>query len=260
LELPSVDAGENLLSLAGESIKLVNLHAALDQEFPGKIKLSDFFEHRDIAGLAAHLRESSAYGWGYLAAPGDREPRSGDSVHEAWLDTGVLDAMRSLGRRAQADETDIVIGFFAYVVSRACAKDALTVHLVDNAESELVPCSIDFRSLGGFLSLFGHIARMRRAARVSSLPLERARSAKGSRPKGMIAPMVWMDGTPPYSRELEECSGAVMKLLPGESGLRILLLCDSVVGGENGEAWMRAFTEAVDQAAAKTDPNAEPAR
>ncbi len=256
LAIPSLGIHESLVAAVGESLKLVRLQAALEREFPGRIKLSDFFEYQTISGLAAHLSLSDAYSWDYFPPIGTGLVAQPDNTEKAfpegWLDTEILASLRMLGARTQANETDVLIGLFAFVVSRAAQRTTLSLHIVDYAELELYPCRIDFNTLGGFLSLFRHVADQRRAARLTALPLASVFEIPCSRPTGAIAPMVWINGTSHRAAELKQRSGAVLKLSQGELGLQASLDCDSEsLPSGTREAWLEGFMSAVQQAVNK---------
>jgi len=51
----SIGINDNLFDIGVSSLKLVAIHEKIDQEFPGKVDLTELFEHPTIAELAARL-------------------------------------------------------------------------------------------------------------------------------------------------------------------------------------------------------------
>jgi acyl-CoA synthetase (AMP-forming)/AMP-acid ligase II/aryl carrier-like protein len=50
-----VDVNDNLFEIGASSLKLIEIHENIDREFPGKIDLTELFDHPTIAALAKHL-------------------------------------------------------------------------------------------------------------------------------------------------------------------------------------------------------------
>jgi len=55
-----VDVTDNLFEIGASSLKLIEIHENIDREFPGKIDLTELFDHPTIGELAAHLRGKMA--------------------------------------------------------------------------------------------------------------------------------------------------------------------------------------------------------
>ena len=50
-----LDVNDNLFELGANSLKLIEIHERIDQEYPGKIDLTELFDYPTIAELAHHL-------------------------------------------------------------------------------------------------------------------------------------------------------------------------------------------------------------
>ncbi len=55
LEGKKLDVHDNLFEVGASSLKLIEIHEQIDQEFPGQIDLTELFDFPTIAELAAHL-------------------------------------------------------------------------------------------------------------------------------------------------------------------------------------------------------------
>ena len=55
-----VDPNDNLFELGASSLKLIEIHERIDQEYPGKIDLTELFDFPTIAELARHLENKLA--------------------------------------------------------------------------------------------------------------------------------------------------------------------------------------------------------
>ncbi|HUX74904.1 MAG TPA: non-ribosomal peptide synthetase [Steroidobacteraceae bacterium] len=58
-----IDVDDNLFDIGASSLKLIEIHEAIDRDYPGLIDLTELFDHPTIGKLAAHLQ-------GKLAKPG----------------------------------------------------------------------------------------------------------------------------------------------------------------------------------------------
>jgi len=50
-----VDVNDNLFELGASSLKLIEIHERIDQEYPGQVDLTELFDYPTIAELARHL-------------------------------------------------------------------------------------------------------------------------------------------------------------------------------------------------------------
>ena len=55
-----LDVNDNLFELGASSLKLIEIHERIDQEYPGKIDLTELFDYPTIAELAHHLEAELA--------------------------------------------------------------------------------------------------------------------------------------------------------------------------------------------------------
>jgi acyl carrier protein len=55
LEGKKLDLHDNLFEVGASSLKLIEIHEQIDQQFPGQIDLTELFDFPTIAELAAHL-------------------------------------------------------------------------------------------------------------------------------------------------------------------------------------------------------------
>jgi acyl-CoA synthetase (AMP-forming)/AMP-acid ligase II/acyl carrier protein len=55
LEGKKLDVHDNLFEVGASSLKLIEIHEQIDQQFPGQIDLTELFDYPTIAELAAHL-------------------------------------------------------------------------------------------------------------------------------------------------------------------------------------------------------------
>ncbi|MBS0393764.1 MAG: hypothetical protein JSR54_04015 [Proteobacteria bacterium] len=60
LERGRVGLDDNLFELGASSLKLIEIHEQIDQEFPGEVDLTELFDFPTIAALAGHLRSRLA--------------------------------------------------------------------------------------------------------------------------------------------------------------------------------------------------------
>ena len=51
-----VDVNDNLFEIGASSLKLIEIHENIDRDFPGKIDLTELFDHPTISQLAKHLQ------------------------------------------------------------------------------------------------------------------------------------------------------------------------------------------------------------
>ena len=51
-----IDIDDNLFDLGASSLKLIEIHEHIDRDFPGRIDLTELFDHPTIAQLAKHLQ------------------------------------------------------------------------------------------------------------------------------------------------------------------------------------------------------------
>jgi acyl-CoA synthetase (AMP-forming)/AMP-acid ligase II/aryl carrier-like protein len=50
-----IDVNDNLFEIGASSLKLIEIHENIDRDFPGRIDLTELFDHPTIADLAKHL-------------------------------------------------------------------------------------------------------------------------------------------------------------------------------------------------------------
>ncbi|HEX7242812.1 MAG TPA: beta-ketoacyl synthase N-terminal-like domain-containing protein, partial [Longimicrobiaceae bacterium] len=60
LGVPGVGVADNFFDLGGHSLLLVQVHARLQERFPGRIALTELFAHPTLGALAAHLAHRAA--------------------------------------------------------------------------------------------------------------------------------------------------------------------------------------------------------
>jgi acyl-CoA synthetase (AMP-forming)/AMP-acid ligase II/acyl carrier protein len=78
----AIDISDNLFELGASSLKLIEIHQNIDEQFPGSIDLTEIFDHPTIAQLAAHLRGKLA-----TATPG---PQPGIALRSRGSTMGSL--------------------------------------------------------------------------------------------------------------------------------------------------------------------------
>ncbi|MET0396513.1 MAG: amino acid adenylation domain-containing protein [Longimicrobiaceae bacterium] len=80
LGVPGVGAADNFFDLGGHSLLLVQVHARLQERFPGRIALTDLFTHPTLGSLAAQLAPPTApeapRARPAFARPAPRRPRT----------------------------------------------------------------------------------------------------------------------------------------------------------------------------------------
>jgi len=60
LEGKKIDLGDNLFEVGASSLKLIEIHEQIDQEYPGQIDLTELFDFPTISELAKHLEAKLA--------------------------------------------------------------------------------------------------------------------------------------------------------------------------------------------------------
>ena len=50
-----IGPGDNLFEIGVSSLKLIEIHELIDQEFPGQIDLTEIFDHPTVADMARFL-------------------------------------------------------------------------------------------------------------------------------------------------------------------------------------------------------------
>jgi len=55
-----IDVNDNLFEIGASSLKLIEIHEAIDREYPGKVDLTELFDFPTVAELAAHLQSKLA--------------------------------------------------------------------------------------------------------------------------------------------------------------------------------------------------------
>ncbi len=55
-----IEVDDNLFEIGASSLKLIEIHETIEQDFPGMIDLTELFDHPTISELAAHLQSKLA--------------------------------------------------------------------------------------------------------------------------------------------------------------------------------------------------------
>jgi acyl carrier protein len=60
LDGKTLDVGDNLFEIGASSLKLIEIHQNIEEIFPGRLELTEIFDHPTIAELARHLERKLA--------------------------------------------------------------------------------------------------------------------------------------------------------------------------------------------------------
>jgi hypothetical protein len=160
LDTPKVGIHDNFFELGGNSLLLVELHARLDMEFPGKLALTDLFAYPSVARLAERLNAGTperATKLEGVVFPAEYDADSDSLDHTASFKFRIgsesYGRLREIAKHHKAEISDLLLYIYSYVIADATGQSQVAVHTMLQERDRVNAYSIDESSMediGGF--------------------------------------------------------------------------------------------------------------
>ncbi|WP_379155608.1 amino acid adenylation domain-containing protein [Paenibacillus sp. sgz5001063] len=170
---------DNFFDLGGNSMLAVMLHSRLEAHYPGKLNVADIFVSPTVAGLAEWIDKATGerreLQLALLDFPDNLSVTDYDSSGEGWsFEIGGTD-FESLSRFAAQQRStisDLGLSAYLYVLSSLSAQSEVTIQLLPEEGSGVIPFTVELEGLSGFHELIERVAIQRQeGSRGESYPI-----------------------------------------------------------------------------------------
>lgn len=148
LGIGTIGVHDNFIEYGGNSLLLTQIHDRLDRLYPGKLKITDFFEYPTISQIANLIQSNGRFNVtgiklpaAYFANPGDRL-----SDFTSSLNSRVLLDLRTIARAEDVQLCDILLAAFIFLLKEITEENEINVEVVTDYLEFIVSLSIDFSS------------------------------------------------------------------------------------------------------------------
>lgn len=171
LGIEQVGIHDNFFDLGGNSLLLIQMHGQIERQYPGKLKITDFFTYPTIAALARLLDPAEETGSKLelegVVFPADFFVQQFSPSPPALLDFEIegklLDQLAGIARHEGVDLYDIIASIYLYVLSDNIDQKKMVMYTATSADA-LFPLQIDLEQLSHVAALFHEVYRQRTSA------------------------------------------------------------------------------------------------
>lgn len=144
LGFEKINMFDTFFNMGGSSIQLIEAHALLEKEFPGKTSTADLFAHPTVAKLAGFISSKE-------------EPRIDKGKNELLrftLEESIFSSLKDLASREGLTVYDILLAMYAYELNTMNGQELIRIGVYDPSNNMICPMDIDFSKVGYVEQLF----------------------------------------------------------------------------------------------------------
>ncbi|KNY24966.1 non-ribosomal peptide synthetase [Pseudobacteroides cellulosolvens] len=169
-----VGVRDNFFELGGNSLLLVQMNAAINERYPGKVDVADIFSHPTIEKLAQMIEKEKAFdinclNLGFMPFPpeffSERKGIGEESVLRFKIEEPVYRAMETVTAKRELEFEDILLGAYIYLLSEVSGEQLVHVNTVCDNKGYLNTITVnmnDARNLWTFFQdVHSHIEELR---------------------------------------------------------------------------------------------------
>ncbi|QMV44167.1 non-ribosomal peptide synthetase [Cohnella cholangitidis] len=170
LNVDRVGIRDQFFDIGGHSLLLLRMHAMLDGEYPGKVKVTDLFAYPTIEKLAEFLApiragSESETSLAYIELPGEffsggQELQETGTAFKIQLDETVSKDLIRAGNELNGGLEPILFALYAYLFAQVTKKFDNGIN-VGVSDQKIYPVEVDLRQIGHFSSLAQTFARVK---------------------------------------------------------------------------------------------------
>lgn len=157
LGIDVIGVNEDLTELGVDSIKLVKIHANLEELYPGKLTVANIFGNPSISKLSRFLENGGNIITSAIRLPDDYFNRSNDSEANCFLEfefDGILyNKIKELCCKEDLGLEDILLAVYMFLMSQISCEKAVTVQTMVGSANSIIPVSINFNEVTDFNTL-----------------------------------------------------------------------------------------------------------
>jgi amino acid adenylation domain-containing protein len=166
LGVDRIGINDRFFELGGYSILLIKMHTKIEQLYPGRIKITDYFSYPTIAKLAEFIQGAGTNQPKELPIkpvelPLDYFNVEASSSKEVNLrlnfDESVAAKIFDISKQGDLKTEDILLAAYAYLFGQIAGRDAIAIQTGTGTENRLWSLDIDLGNVNKFIDLAGLI-------------------------------------------------------------------------------------------------------
>lgn len=158
-----VGVDDNFIEMGADSILLSRIYSRIEEIYPGRLSISDFYSYPTISQLANYL--SSCRNISPLTMNLEKEYFNGGWVteeknsYEFKLTGEIFEKIQLISKAKKIKESDLLLAIFLYMVSNISQTKKISIQTMLEEEDTIIPLTIDFNNINDFTKLFSLINR-----------------------------------------------------------------------------------------------------
>ncbi|NLW49043.1 MAG: hypothetical protein GXY86_17145, partial [Firmicutes bacterium] len=162
LGVDRIGINDRFFELGGYSILLIKMHTKIEQLYPGRIKITDYFSYPTIAKLAEFIQGSGTNQPKELPIkpmelPLDYFNVEASSSKEVNLrlnfDESIATKIFNITKEGNIKTEDILLAAYAYLFGQITERDAITIQTGTDNDNQLCSLDIDLENVNKFIDL-----------------------------------------------------------------------------------------------------------
>lgn len=155
LQLELVGVNDNFFDLGGNSMRLVKMHAAVDKQYPQRVKIADIFAQPTIAKLSKLIESNSGDAAEGLRLRtiqlpadyfGNRGSDAGESIYLN-INRETYDQLLEMADVRRVSISDILLAAFVYVIYELSDRSNVPVNAERDASGQIMPLYFQMNSI-----------------------------------------------------------------------------------------------------------------
>ncbi len=162
-EIDSIGINENFIEYGGDSFKLTQLHNELDKLYPGKLKVTDFFESPTISQIVDLLKADKRFTIPGIKLPTDFFRRTNDqgALFAFTIENDQLSNLKQIAEKEEIEITDILIAAYAFVFKEIAEIEKVNLEIITEQLEFFKSLTIDFsQDFVNFGDYFKHVNKL----------------------------------------------------------------------------------------------------
>jgi len=144
----SIGINDNFIEYGGNSLLLTKIQDKLDKLYPGKLKITDFFEYPTISQIAKLIQSNNHFAFKGIKLPADYFDNPSDRLSDFTycLNGRVLLDLKTIARAESVEISNILLSAFIYLLKEITEKNEINVEVVTDYLEFIMSLNIDFSS------------------------------------------------------------------------------------------------------------------
>lgn len=161
LNVKSIGKNDNFFDIGGNSILLIQMHALIEKNYPGKVNVTDLFTYTTVLKLADLIengKKSKNVDIQFFELPEDYFNRAG--VIEEILDfrfnleSEMLKKLKCIGKDEGISIYEVLLSIYIYLLSEMTQSKNINIHSGKEIKKTICQSSFNLESMENFSSLF----------------------------------------------------------------------------------------------------------